>query len=97
MKITISTPDGSVVGPVDVPEEMELENFLALTQGEIPALANVPIRQLCLLHSGRLINDFGKNLKDCGLSDGDLVMVSLVPTPRQPQAGAAASANPFGE
>lgn len=64
MKITVSCDlTGAQVFPMDVSSDMEMENFLALCKFEIPALNDVSMSQLSIIHNGHIINVNGSNLK----------------------------------
>uniref|UniRef100_A0A914URM6 Ubiquitin-like domain-containing protein n=1 Tax=Plectus sambesii TaxID=2011161 RepID=A0A914URM6_9BILA len=79
MQLTVTTVNGDVF-TVEVAQDMEVENLLALCQVEVPSLANVPAERLLLLHNGRTLNKGGQDLKktiqEIALSDNDMVLVS---------------------
>lgn len=64
MKITVTCDlTGAHVFPLEVSNSMEMENFLALCKIEIPALNDVPMSQLSIIHNGHTINVNESNLK----------------------------------
>jgi hypothetical protein len=62
MQLTVTNENGDLFN-VEVSQDMEVENLLALCQVEVPALANVPADRLVLVHNGRVLNKSGQDLK----------------------------------
>ncbi len=62
MQLTVTSGTG-IVFTVDVGEDMELENLLALCQIEVPDWAAVPLQQFILVHNGVTYNRDGEMLK----------------------------------
>ncbi len=97
MKLTVTSASGDVF-PIEIQEDMELENFLALCQAEISSLAGFSVENLCIVSKGIVISDLKKSLKDCGLNDNDLIIVgpkqSAQNSPRR-RAGGAPTNNPL--
>lgn len=61
MQITIISGDNVTI--LEIAPDMELENFLALCQVEMPQIANTPFEQLMLNFNGRKISPNQTNLK----------------------------------
>ncbi|VDK62982.1 unnamed protein product [Onchocerca ochengi] len=93
MKITVTCDlTGANVFPLEVSSDMEMENFLALCKFEIPALNDIPMSQLNIVHSGHATDLNASNLKrtlnDWKIYNNDIIMlVTNKPTSssRQPQ------------
>uniref|UniRef100_A0A0M3HU98 UBA domain-containing protein n=1 Tax=Ascaris lumbricoides TaxID=6252 RepID=A0A0M3HU98_ASCLU len=84
MHITVTTDaSGANVFPVEVGESMEMENFLALCQLEVPSFSSIAPTNFIIAHNGRIIHMNAENLKktfkDLGIVDTDIVMVSPRP------------------
>ncbi|CAD5122502.1 DgyrCDS10926 [Dimorphilus gyrociliatus] len=69
MRITLTSVNDEIYS-LDVSEDMELENFMALAAFE----TTVPGEQLQLKHNGRVLSGREKKLKEFGLKDGDVVL-----------------------
>ena len=83
MRIALTTDKaGTFVVPIEVNEDMEMDNFIALCQLEIPQYANIPLKNFRLSHNGRIIMmtdlSLKKTVKDLGIGDNDLVMLTAV-------------------
>lgn len=86
MKITVSTVSDYVF-ELDVAEDLELENFKAFCEVE----SGFPSNEIVISFKGRPLLDNKKTLKDCGISEGDVVELQHVM-----QAAAAAAAASSG-
>ncbi|EJW83809.1 UBA/TS-N domain-containing protein [Wuchereria bancrofti] len=86
MKVTVTCDlTGANVFPLEVNNDMEMENFLALCRFEIPVLNDVPMSQLKIIHNGHTVNVNANNLKttlnDWKIYDNDIiVLVADMPT-----------------
>ncbi|VDM42620.1 unnamed protein product [Toxocara canis] len=81
MRITVTTDaNGANVFPVEVTDEMEMENFLALCQLEVRSFSSVELTKFIIAHNGRIVHMNAENLKktfrDFGIADNDMVMVT---------------------
>ena len=85
MQVTVTTLSGDVF-PLEVPDDLELENFKAFCEAE----SQIQASQMVILFNGRPLLDDKKSLKDYGIKNGDMVIMEKVS--RQPQA--APMANP---
>lgn len=64
MHITVTTDaSGANVFPVEVGESMEMENFLALCQLEVPSFSSIAPTNFIIAHNGRIIHMNAENLK----------------------------------
>ncbi|ALC49659.1 rngo [Drosophila busckii] len=70
MKITVTTTDDKIFF-LDVAEDLELENLKALCAMEI----NVEINQIMVLFNGRELSNDKQSLKQCGVRDGDCIVL----------------------
>lgn len=71
MKITVTTLTDYIF-ELDVSEELELENFKAFCEVE----SGFPSREIVIAFKGQPLVDDKKSLKDYGMSDGDVVLLS---------------------
>uniref|UniRef100_A0A0N5AMU8 UBA domain-containing protein n=1 Tax=Syphacia muris TaxID=451379 RepID=A0A0N5AMU8_9BILA len=83
MHITVSSDaSGTFLVHLDVNEDMEMENFIALCQLEIPHYAEIPNKNFCISHNQRLIimtsTSLKKTFKDLGICDGDAVVLTVL-------------------
>lgn len=88
MKITVTTVTDYVF-ELDVSEDLELENFKAFCEVE----SGFPSNEIVISFKGRVLLDNKKSLKDCGISEGDVVELQHV---MQAAAAAAAAASSTG-
>lgn len=89
MKITVTTVSDYVF-ELDVSEELELENFKAFCEVE----SGFPSNEIVISFKGQPLLDDKKSLKDCGISDGDMVELQHV---MQAATAAAAAAGVGGQ
>lgn len=82
MKITVTTL-ADLTFSLDVPEDLELENFKAFCEIE----SAVPASEMIIFFNNTPLHDDKKLLKDYGIKDGDLVSLQQIGVP------AAAAAN----
>lgn len=68
MKITVTTVT-EYVFELDVSEDLELENFKAFCEVE----AGFPSNEIVISFNGQPLVDDKKTLKECGISEGDVV------------------------
>merc|ERR1711860_62144 len=87
MQVTVTTLSGDVF-PLEVPDDLELENFKAFCEAE----SQIQADQMIILFNGRPLLDDKKSLKDFGIKNGDMVVMEKIS--RQPQATPVA--NPAG-
>lgn len=85
MKITVTTITDYVF-ELDVSEELELENFKAFCEVE----SGFPSNEIIILFKGTPLLDNKKSLKDCGISEGDMVELQHVMQAAAAVAAAAA-------
>lgn len=71
MRITLTSVNGDIYS-LDVSEDMELENFMALAAYE----TNIPGEQLQLKFNGRNLSGNEKKLTEFGIKDGDVLLIS---------------------
>lgn len=71
MRLTLTSINGEIYS-LDVCEDMELENFMALAAYE----TNVPGEQLQLKFNGRNLSGNEKKLTEFGIKDGDVLLIS---------------------
>lgn len=89
MKITVTTVSDYVF-ELDVSEELELENFKAFCEVE----SGFPSNEIVISFKGQPLLDDKKSLKDCGISDGDMVELQHI---MQAATAAAAAAGVGGQ
>ncbi|KAH8245107.1 hypothetical protein KR032_004840 [Drosophila birchii] len=70
MKITVTTSDDKVFC-LDVAQDLELENLKALCAMEIGA----EVTQIAVLFNGRELTNNKQSLQQCGVGDGDFIML----------------------
>ncbi|CAG9534664.1 unnamed protein product [Cercopithifilaria johnstoni] len=86
MKVIVTCDlTGANVFPIEISNNMEMENFLVLCKIEIPALSDVPTSQLNIIHNGHTMNvnesNLKKTLNDWKIYDNDIiVLVANKPT-----------------
>ena len=79
MQVTVTTLSGDVF-PLEVPDDLELENFKAFCEAE----SQIQASQMIIIFNGRPLLDDKKPLKDYGIKNGDMVVMEKMS--RQPQA-----------
>ncbi|XP_017115065.1 protein DDI1 homolog 2 [Drosophila elegans] len=70
MKITVTTSDDKVFC-LDVSQDLELENLKALCAMEIGA----EVAQIVVIFNGRELSNDKQSLQQCGVGDGDFIML----------------------
>jgi len=70
MKITVTTSDDKVFC-LDVAQDLELENLKALCAMEIGA----EVAQIVVIFNGRELSSDKQTLQQCGVGDGDFIML----------------------
>lgn len=73
MQVTVTTLGGHVF-PLDIPDDLELENFKAFCEAE----SGLPGKEIVILYNGKPLLDDKKAMKDYGLKDGDMVVLERV-------------------
>ena len=81
MKVTVTCTDSDNILSLDVPPDIELENFKVMVQVEagIDDLSN-----MVFLHNGRVLMDDKKALNTLGVNDGDMLLFGRLPQGGQP-------------
>ncbi|XP_042239765.1 protein DDI1 homolog 2-like isoform X2 [Homarus americanus] len=69
MRISVNT-DTNII-PLEVADDLELENFKALCEMEV----GIPVAEMMVLFNARQLTDNQKSLKDFGVKDGDIIMI----------------------
>ncbi|XP_076066994.1 DNA damage inducible 1 homolog rngo isoform X7 [Oratosquilla oratoria] len=69
MRISVTTE--SDIYPLEISDDLELENFKALCEMEV----GIPASEMILTFNARPMTDDKKPLKDYGIKDGDVVLV----------------------
>ncbi|CAB3382396.1 Hypothetical predicted protein [Cloeon dipterum] len=94
MNITVATVTDQVF-PLNVSEDLELENLKAFCEVE----SGVPANQIQLTFNGQPLNDDKKTLKEYGIKDGDMLFMQqgpvqqgFLPSQAPPMAGGAVGA-----
>ncbi|XP_014257007.1 protein DDI1 homolog 2 [Cimex lectularius] len=75
MKVTVTTLTDEIF-VLDVPEDLELENFKAFCEIE----SGFPAREIVVVHEGKPLYDNGSSLKGFGIKDGDVVVLHRTST-----------------
>ncbi len=83
MKITVTSVSSDQVFPLDIPDDLELENFKAFCEAE----SGLATSDMVILFQGNILADDKKSMSSYGLKDGDVVVVEK----RQKRAAAAAA------
>lgn len=88
MILTVTTLTGQMF-PMDVAEDLELENFKAICEAE----SGFPAEEIVLLFNGAPLTDNKKTMKDYGLVHGDVLILQKVrkAASSQPQLQPAAT------
>ena len=81
MKVT-ATLEGDQIFTLNVSEDLELENLKALLEID----SGVQSSQIVIFHNGVPLSDDKKTLKDCGIKDGDVLLLQRALRPTQPPA-----------
>lgn len=73
----ITTIRGESISQIEISEDVELENFIALCQMEHIDLSSVPIEDIRLIYGGIVLvptsDNMKKQIKDLGIKDGDVI------------------------
>ncbi|XP_064099141.1 protein DDI1 homolog 2-like isoform X2 [Macrobrachium nipponense] len=69
MRISVTTENSTY--PIEVAEDLELENFKALCEMEV----GIPVGEMIVVFNARPLTDNKKSLRDYGVKDGELVLV----------------------
>lgn len=69
MKVTITYEENFF--PLDISEELELENLKALLEFE----SGVPAADIGVFHNGSMLKDLKKPLKEFGVKDGEILVM----------------------
>ncbi|XP_068239923.1 protein DDI1 homolog 2 isoform X3 [Palaemon carinicauda] len=69
MRISVTTENSTY--PIEVADDLELENFKALCEMEV----GIPVGEMIVVFNARPLTDNKKSLRDYGVKDGELVMV----------------------
>jgi len=73
MQVTVTTLMGDVFS-LEVPEDLELENFKAFCEAE----SGVPAKEMVIMFNGAVLKDDKKPLKEHGVKNGDMVVMEKV-------------------
>ncbi|KAH8420600.1 hypothetical protein KR009_011953 [Drosophila setifemur] len=88
MKITVTTSDDKVFC-LDVAKDLELENLKALCAMEIGA----DVAQIAVLFNGRELTNDKQSLQQCGVNDGDFILLERRRIANRPGANPSAISN----
>ncbi|XP_045624600.1 protein DDI1 homolog 2 isoform X6 [Procambarus clarkii] len=69
MRISVNTENDII--PLEVAEDLELENFKALCEMEV----GIPVGEMVVVFNAQPLTDNKKSLKDYGVKDGELIMI----------------------
>ena len=70
MQVTVTTLMGDVFS-LEVPEDLELENFKAFCEAE----SGVPAKEMVIMFNGAVLKDDKKPLKEYGVKNGDMIVM----------------------
>ena len=71
MRITATTKEGDIY-PLDVSNELLLSDLKALLEAEI----GIPLQEMLIIHNMAPINQNHIMLRDCGIQDGDMLLIT---------------------
>ena len=71
MQVTVTTLTTGKVFSLDIPEDLELENFKAFCEAE----SNIPAADIVIIFNGAPLTDNKKPIKDYGVKDHDMVVL----------------------
>ena len=71
MQVTVTTLTTGKVFSLDIPEDLELENFKAFCEAE----SNIPASDIIIIYNGTPLTDAKKSIKDYGIKDHDMVVL----------------------
>ena len=80
--MTVTTLMGEVFS-LEVPEDLELENFKAFCEAE----SGVPAKEMVIMFNGVVLKDDKKPLKEHGIKNGDMVVMEKVKKQANPLPG----------
>ena len=86
MQVTISTLSGEFFS-LDVPDDLELENFKAFCEAE----SGLAAKDMIILFNGTPLLDDKKSMKDYGVKNGDMVVMEKI-KPQNPQGASGGGA-----
>lgn len=75
MKVTVTTLSDDIF-VLDVSEDLELESFKAFCEIE----SGFPAPEILIVHDGKPLREDKKSLKNCGIKDGDVVILQHLAT-----------------
>ncbi len=85
MQVTVTTLTGNVFS-LDIPDDLELENFKAFCEAE----SGFPVKEIVILYEGKPLLDDKKPIREYGIKNGDMVVLERVA--KRPAANAPAAA-----
>lgn len=85
MQVTVSTLRGDVFS-LEVPEDLELENFKAFCEAE----SGIPAKEMVILFNGNPLMDDKKTMKDYNVKNGDMVVMEKLKRPQSAPASRSA-------
>ena len=71
MKVTVTTLSTGKVFSLDIPEDLELENFKAFCEAE----SNIPVSDIVIIFNGVPLTDVKKPIKDYGIKENDMLVL----------------------
>ena len=71
MQVTVTNLATGKVFSLDIPEDLELENFKAFCEAE----SNIPASDIVIIYNGVALTDIKKPIKDYGIKDHDMVVL----------------------
>ena len=71
MQVTVTTLSTGKVFSLDIPEDLELENFKAFCEAE----SDIPASDIVIIYNGIPLTDVKKPIKDYGIKDHDMVVL----------------------
>ena len=88
MQVTVTTLRGEVFS-IEVPEDLELENFKAFCEAE----SGLPVKEMIIIFNTTPLLDDKKSMKDYGVKNGDMVVMERIKKPASmaPASGGGAS------
>jgi DNA damage-inducible protein 1 len=73
MQVTVTTLSGDVFS-IEVPDDLELENFKAFCEAE----SGVASKDMVILYNGKPLLDDKTSMKDYGVKNGDMVVMEKI-------------------
>ena len=71
MQVTVTTLSSGKVFSLDIPEDLELENFKAFCEAE----SNIPASDIMIIFNGAHLTDNKKLIKEYGIKEHDMVVL----------------------